>query len=381
MDFSQFNNEPQIKIEKKKPRQNPYKKTHKYTSKLVHMSPSFVKWIVALLFIMCAVYFIVSIVYKSQNISTLKHNIELLSQSIKLSDREIEEKNSYDSVICKTLSGNNRNRCENLTEDQKKLATLLYKSHQDYEHANYDVEQAQKDIKSQKEEYADRQKTISDLKTEITDLKNTLTQKQNEYNKLKKHNSGSDLPEPSNESNSDRFERKYLTPSKHPSQIIKNQKQYRLLNEWIYPSDPLTYGLLYRASRDGLIAENFHRLCDDKKVYNSLVLIESTTNEIFGGYTYGNWKLNGFKADKGAFIFNLTKEKKYKVTEPEKAVYSGDHLLVGFGNGDLIVNEKIGMSYYPVSYEGSVELELTNGKEQFQIKEMEVFNLGLDRDY
>ena len=381
MDFSQFNNEPQIRIEKKKPRHNPYKKQHKYTSLLVHISPSFVKWIVTLLFVICTIYFIVSIICKSQNISKLKHNIELLSHNIKLNEREIEDKFKNDLLLCNELSETNKNKCESLIEEQKKFANLLYKSHQDYEDANYGVAQAQTDIKHQKEEYNIHQKTISNLKTEITNLKSALTQKQNEYNKLKENNSEGNHPETSNESKSDIFDIKYLTANKYPSKIIENEDQYNLLNKWIYPSNQLKYGLLYRASRDGLIAENFHRLCDDKQTFNTLVIIQSATNEIFGGYTLGNWRMNDYRTDKGAFIFNLTRGKKYKVIEPDKAVYSGEHLLVGFGNGDLIVNEKIGMSYYPVSYEGGVELELTNGEERFQVKEMEVFNLGLVRDY
>jgi hypothetical protein len=385
MDFSQFNTEPQIRIEKKKPRQNPYKKTNKYSSMLFRISPSFMKWIITLLVIICTIYFIISIITKSQNISTLKHNYELLSHNIKLNEKEIEDKYKNDLLsLCNELSVDNKNKCQILIEEQKKYANLLFKSHQDYEDANYDVVQAQTDIKHQKEEYNMHQKTITILKTEITDLKNTITKKQNEYNKLKEHssdNNNNNNSETSNESKTNIFDIKYLTANKHPSNIIENEDQYNLLNKWIYPSNQLKYGLLYRASRDGLIAENFHRLCDDKQVFNSLVIIQTPTNEIFGGYTFGNWRMNDYRTDKGAFIFNLTRGKKYKVIEPNKAVYSGEHLLVGFGNGDLIVNEKLGMSYYPVSYEGGVELELTNGEGQFQIKEMEVFNLGLVRDY
>ena len=382
MDFSQFNTEPQIRIEKKKPRQNPYKKTNKYTSMLFHISPSFMKWVITLLVIICNTYFIVSIITKSQNISTLKHNIELLSHNIKLNEKEIEAKYEDDLLsLCNELSIDNKNKCQNLIEEQKKYENLLFRSHQDYEHTDYDVVQVQTDIKHQKEEYNIRQKTITNLKTEIANLKNTLTQKQNEYNKLKEHNSDNNNNSESNEPKTNVFDIKYLTSDKHPSKIIENASQYNLLNKWIYPSDQLNYGLLYRASRDGLIAENFHFLCDNKNVFNSLVIIQTPTNEIFGGYTYGNWRMNDYRTDKGAFLFNLTRGKKYKVIEPNKAVYSGEHLLVGFGNGDLIVNEKLGMSYYPVSYEGGVELELTNGEGQFQIKEMEVFNLGLVRDY
>ncbi len=45
--------------------------------------------------------------------------------------------------------------------------------------------------------------------------------------------------------------------------------------------------LLYRGSRDGFAAKNFHDLCD--LIGPTLTIVKSTTNFVFGGYTPLLW--------------------------------------------------------------------------------------------
>lgn len=67
--------------------------------------------------------------------------------------------------------------------------------------------------------------------------------------------------------------------------------------------------LLYRGGRDGFRAADFHRLCDDKS--NTLVLVQTTKDYIFGGYTNACWdSFSGFKNDSGVFIFSLVNKLK-----------------------------------------------------------------------
>lgn len=47
------------------------------------------------------------------------------------------------------------------------------------------------------------------------------------------------------------------------------------------------WNLMYRATRDGFSASNFHLKCDNKP--NSLVIIKSADGSVFGGYTEQNW--------------------------------------------------------------------------------------------
>jgi len=66
-----------------------------------------------------------------------------------------------------------------------------------------------------------------------------------------------------------------------------------------------SFRLLYRASRDGWGAEDFHRLCDHKGP--TLMLLKPCGNgSIFGGYTSQSWDCSGaFKTDYSAFLFSL----------------------------------------------------------------------------
>ena len=59
---------------------------------------------------------------------------------------------------------------------------------------------------------------------------------------------------------------------------------------WLLKNTPILYSvsveLLYRASRDGWAAFNFHSCCDDKGT--TVTVIKSGTY-IFGGYSEGEW--------------------------------------------------------------------------------------------
>lgn len=50
--------------------------------------------------------------------------------------------------------------------------------------------------------------------------------------------------------------------------------------------------LIYRASRDGFSADDFHFKCDN--VIKTLTLIQTQENFIFGGYTEQSWSEKGF---------------------------------------------------------------------------------------
>ncbi len=83
--------------------------------------------------------------------------------------------------------------------------------------------------------------------------------------------------------------------------------------------------LIYRASRDGFEAFDFHTKCDE--VANSLVVIKSTSGNIFGGFASEKWSSSRETIkDAAAFIFSL----KNKENNPFKAVCSngGENALV-----------------------------------------------------
>ncbi len=61
--------------------------------------------------------------------------------------------------------------------------------------------------------------------------------------------------------------------------------------------------LIYRASQDGFEAAKFHSKCDKK--LNTLIIVKSTSGNVFGGYTEQSWSGIGFKLDSKSFIFSL----------------------------------------------------------------------------
>ena len=83
------------------------------------------------------------------------------------------------------------------------------------------------------------------------------------------------------------------------------------------------WSLVYRASRDGFNAKNFHKSCDG--IANTLTVIESTNGNIFGGFTEKAWNSNEESTmDRNAFIFSLANAK----NKPFKAFHREDKCAV-----------------------------------------------------
>jgi len=86
-----------------------------------------------------------------------------------------------------------------------------------------------------------------------------------------------------------------LTASYENEASIKNQVK-DLISLCEFAVDQ-TWNLIYKASQDGFEAAKFHAKCDNKP--NTLILINSTNGNIFGGYTEQSWYDNGeYKAAK-----------------------------------------------------------------------------------
>ena len=84
---------------------------------------------------------------------------------------------------------------------------------------------------------------------------------------------------------------KALTARLLQDSVILSSEQCRTLMNWLEETGAITEtvsgNLLYRASRDGWGASNFHSCCDNKGP--TLTVIKSG-NYIFGGYTEHEWK-------------------------------------------------------------------------------------------
>jgi hypothetical protein len=104
--------------------------------------------------------------------------------------------------------------------------------------------------------------------------------------------------------------------------------------------------LLYRASRDGFTTSAFHSNCDGKA--NSVTIIKTYSNYVFGGYTAAEWSSNNsYITDSSAFIFSLRRNgtsnnHKLPIIRAQYAIRGGPSRGPTFGGGrnDIRIKER-----------------------------------------
>lgn len=155
--------------------------------------------------------------------------------------------------------------------------------------------------------------------------------------------------------------------------------QYDLFDLCNY-TDKTKFKLIYRASRDGLNSNDFHRLCDGQT--KTLTIIKSVDNFIFGGYTSQKWdKKSGFKNYIDEFLFSLTNPRNLPIkidgVRNKYAIHCNSKLGPCFGDDDLYIKDDFGYSYLGNSFYMKPSLygfKLTN-EYDFAIDEIEVFKI------
>ena len=97
------------------------------------------------------------------------------------------------------------------------------------------------------------------------------------------------------------------------SSVLTDKEYIDYLNNRFKKKNPkinnVIYNLIYRGTRDGDRASDFHRKCDG--ISKTLCVVKSP-KAIFGGYTEATWEGENLdKYDENAFCFRLTDKKKY----------------------------------------------------------------------
>ena len=147
------------------------------------------------------------------------------------------------------------------------------------------------------------------------------------------------------------------------------------------------YKLIYRASDNGEEAEDFHERCDDFE--GSLTLIKTKEGNIFGGYTSLSWDFENEseKKDEFAFVFSLNLEKLY--FESNKKDYSifcdknkGPCFVGMFAIQEHILTGKSYINPWGIQcFSGEDSpFEINGGKTEFNIEELEVFQVIVKRN-
>lgn len=185
------------------------------------------------------------------------------------------------------------------------------------------------------------------------------------------------------------------------SRILDNRDEILFIQNILSQSHAPGFklNLIYRATRDGDMAQNFHEHCDNKQG-GILIIIQTDKNIKFGGFSDAVWtsyshpeKLNAGKNVCGNinFLFQINKRKKYELTNYMKILTSiycranvgpcfgelgediwvkGQHFLT---NGGLLHKDK---DKGRICSFNTDDYELTNGERNFNIKELEAFWLN-----
>ena len=147
--------------------------------------------------------------------------------------------------------------------------------------------------------------------------------------------------------------------------------------DWIGKN--FTSELLFSTSKNGYKPSEFHKLCDNKGP--TIIFIETKKGYIFGGYTELDWDIsNQFKTDESTFLFSINNKAKYTRRNKKCSIYCRKDLAPSFGgdgNPDIfwMGSYKTGKICGENTF--ATKEESNNGEKNFEVKEMEVYQIKL----
>ena len=170
------------------------------------------------------------------------------------------------------------------------------------------------------------------------------------------------------------------------SKIIDSYFYILLLKNWINninndSNKIIKTKLLYKLTKDGDSIDTFHQKCDNNSP--TLLLVETANGKKFGGYTTCVWCVNkGGKKDGKTFLFSLDEKKMYKKKkefEKERDIYCRKDVGPTFGGNDLYFYQTLKKGYSASPYYFLDKNSLDNNiKDDFDIKEIEIFKIGFE---
>jgi hypothetical protein len=177
----------------------------------------------------------------------------------------------------------------------------------------------------------------------------------------------------------------YSSIDQFKSQILSDNQPSELINLCEFSTKD-KWTLLYRGTRDGFGANDFHSKCDGNS--NTLTILKAHgSSYIFGGFTSIIWEnSSGYNSDPNAFMFSLTNKDdqpcKMRQIDTDESILCCSGYGPTFGGGyDMYVCDSsnttagsfsyLGHSYqHPQPSQGESFLA---GSNQFQLCEIEVY--------
>jgi hypothetical protein len=282
----------------------------------------------------------------------------------------IEKTKKFESTYLKSLEDKLYSSLKSF--ETKSLEQSLNETEETFRNPNLLIESIREMQRKQEESIAElklklnEQSQVKDHLIKMNEFKPNPTFSQDSFGQLRlnEYSSITDL-----------FKSKILSGNQ-PSELVK-LCEFSLKDKWT---------LLYRGTRDGFGAKDFHSKCDNHN--NTLTIIKAKeTSFVFGGFTSIKWnREEGYHSDPNAFLFSLTNRDnqpcKMRQIGTTFSIYcfSSCGPIFGFGNDLLVCNNantkmgsysNLGRSYqHPQPIQGRSFLA---GSQYFHLSEIEVY--------
>ena len=224
--------------------------------------------------------------------------------------------------------------------------------------------------------YNDINKEINSIKNNINELKNVINGIKERNNIIPKNNTGilnGNLISEDTKENSIEY-------------YINKYNAFNLIKEGIQKKKEATIknrNLIFKASRDGFKAEDFHKKCD--WIRNTVTFVLTTAGNIFGGFTDVSWDSESdAKEGSNGFIFSLNNWEIYYNINLKFNIRCLKEYGPIFGNFDLSISDncnknKSYISSYAYDFHGKNNFLEEN--KFFYIKDYEIYQLELESKY
>ena len=244
-----------------------------------------------------------TIINKKNNISKLKFDNEKLEKEIiLLKDEQINNLQLY------------QKENDNFKEINKNLTDEIHKNYEEYKLREKIIEY----------KIDEDNETLNELKNQLNNKTLIMKNLEKDLDKLE--------------------EIKYVDiPNiKMKSSILElDEEKINLITKWLSYlglGKIVKYKLIFSAQDYNFDSFAFHEICS-KDITNTLIIIKTKNNDIIGGFTFASWEPNSLvNYDDKAFVFNLNKKLRFRISNPSFAINSKINEGPIFGLYDLIIN-------------------------------------------